>query len=673
SMHRVHVTIDAAGDRVETKYDASGGVSNSTQEDMNLEGWVPNRIYNASAIHDEQGQTTETTDASGAATNKTYNLLSKVTMTRSALGHRVRHMYDGQSRLLMDLYDFYNFTAYNNFTRTALYNTTAAFTTPSVVAGNSTATFAAATTWCFCNTTAQISNSSIAHPLANSTTVKFHGALNVTFHDEWPDAANYTIIRGEQWIENKTLRWVSLNVTYDYDADGRLTEMRDGLNQTTKYKYDALGRKVRETFADGTYLHFAYDANDRVTLLVDSNGNAAYSSYDSLNRLKRINATKGAGVVGSDEQSFVYDAVGNKVIQWDNDTSDLQWGYSKVQRTYDSLGHVLSESESNGKAGLLTPVWEKLGFGKTVHSVYDGLGNRLRLTYPNGRVILYRYDALERLSHTIEHNYDPPLNETFNKSPFADPPASDTGVPKRLHDEFKDRWLANFTYIGPSLRNSRLVSNGINETRSYDQGGRLTGLQHRNATGELVVGFNYTFDIEGRKASEQKLHSLDQSEAYGMDVIGRLTNFTRKDLSTGVLSPIGLQERNWTLDYANNWAKFTSKDGSGTVTETRNHTISNELVKETVGAATTNLVYDGNGNLRDDGVHTFKWDFKNRLREVHDKATGNLVAKYWYDAENRRIRKEVAQEDTIVNYFLDGMNEIQESGACTGVAVRQWV
>ncbi|MCA1819894.1 MAG: hypothetical protein LC620_07605 [Halobacteriales archaeon] len=55
------------------------------------------------------------------------------------------------------------------------------------------------------------------------------------------------------------------------------------------------------------------------------------------------------------------------------------------------------------------------------------------------------------------------------------------------------------------------------------------------------------------------------------------------------------------------------------------------------------------------------------------QTSGNLVAKYWYDAENRRIRKEVAQEDTIVNYFLDGMNEIQESGACTGVVLHQWV
>ncbi|MCA1818924.1 MAG: hypothetical protein LC620_02540, partial [Halobacteriales archaeon] len=114
---------------------------------------------------------------------------------------------------------------------------------------------------------------------------------------------------------------------------------------------------------------------------------------------------------------------------------------------------------------------------------------------------------------------------------------------------------------------------GINETRSYDTGRRLASLQHRNATDELVVGFNYTYDVEGRKLSEKKLHALDQSEAYSMDAIGRLTNFTRKDLATGVLSPVGLQERNWTLDYANNWAKFTSKDGSGTVTETRNHTV----------------------------------------------------------------------------------------------------
>jgi RHS repeat-associated protein len=45
------------------------------------------------------------------------------------------------------------------------------------------------------------------------------------------------------------------------------------------------------------------------------------------------------------------------------------------------------------------------------------------------------------------------------------------------------------------------------------------------------------------------------------------------------------------------------------------------------------------GNLTDDGERLFTWDFANRLIEVRKKADNSLIARYTYDAFNRRLTK----------------------------------
>jgi RHS repeat-associated protein len=163
-----------------------------------------------------------------------------------------------------------------------------------------------------------------------------------------------------------------------------------------------------------------------------------------------------------------------------------------------------------------------------------------------------------------------------------------------------------------------------------------------------------------------------------MDSLGRLTQFQRGSLlgvNVTTPSPIGVQARNWSLDHANNWANYTSTQGGATSFASRNHTVTNELVQQ-VAASNTSYAYDANGNLVTDGVNHYKWDFKNRLREVWTTTNGTpdeIVAKYWYDAENRRIRKQTFQDQSMVDYYIDGMREIQETPTCTGIPLRQYV
>ena len=51
--------------------------------------------------------------------------------------------------------------------------------------------------------------------------------------------------------------------------------------------------------------------------------------------------------------------------------------------------------------------------------------------------------------------------------------------------------------------------------------------------------------------------------------------------------------------------------------------------------------HDSNGNLTDDGTHRYLYDFKNRLVEVKLKSSGATVSTYRYDAQGRRVEKDV--------------------------------
>ena len=72
-----------------------------------------------------------------------------------------------------------------------------------------------------------------------------------------------------------------------------------------------------------------------------------------------------------------------------------------------------------------------------------------------------------------------------------------------------------------------------------------------------------------------------------------------------------------------------------------------------------NRTHDGNGNLTDDGVYLFSYDFQNRLVRVTNKQSQTVVADYRFDALGRRVEKAVNGGAT-TRYLLDGVQVVEE-------------
>ncbi|MES2153636.1 MAG: RHS repeat-associated core domain-containing protein [bacterium] len=596
ALGRTNQTVDAAGNKVNTTYDKGSNPVKTTQTWVcPLSASICTGIDSRISSYDELNRQNSTTDNVGAKTNSTLNAAGQAVNTTSPLGHYVKHFVDALGRTIMDQYDSSWYDVHDAYV-TLTFSTSVTYTSQLVNLGEYNVT---------------------RLTFSNGTVMRFKEVPSIS------TSGGLATISGEKLLPHKTLHKELLNVTYDYDADGRLVGMIDGLHQRTDYLYDALGRKTRETAPDGTHQDFVYDANDRVTTFSDPNGNVVESTYDALGRTLTIHlATAGTGVVGSTDQAFTYDPMGHQITATDSNAADPTQTHI-VATTYDSLGNVLTETED----------------GATATSTHDGLGHRTSLTYPSGWKASYAFDALERMASIST----------------SDAPTASTLV-------------MQYKYEGKNRVSSRTFGTGaMVESFDYDAAGRLASLAY-SAAG---VGFFYAYDADGRLTSKQKTHQGTDSESYNVDALGRLRSFNRGDLPVA-----DTMNQKWDLDRANNWASNAKTTASaGYKVAARTHSTTNEIVNETIGGISKTLTYDANGNLLSDGSREFKWDFKNRLREVKNVAVSPsiVVGKYEYDAGNRRVKAENPHTGVTVTFFSDGMNEVQETSTLPGELVKQYL
>lgn len=405
-----------------------------------------------------------------------------------------------------------------------------------------------------------------------------------------------------------------VNTTQEWDAQGRLVRQADDSGASTTYEYDSFDRLVLTTFADGTNETYAYDGRGFLVARTDANGNTMAQAYDEAGRLVS-RTTMGASLAVA--QSFAYDGLGRM--------TRASEGASEIRFAYDSLGNQVQERQGP----LLTA------------RTFDGVGNALTLVYPNGRVVSRDFDALRRMAALSDAS----------------------GA------------LASFTYEGAGRLASRTAGNGVVSSYTYDAAQQVTSIDHGLPGLARPFRFDYAYDGNGNRVQEIFHHAPEWSKAAAYDSLGRLVAFERSNVGglpsvpdplEGIL-PTSLA---WTLDGVNEWDALAVLEGGAWANQTRSHDAMHAVEAITSGAAASEYQSDLNGNRMEDGRFNYTWDALNRLREVREADTGELVATYAYDALGRRTVKVVDGETT--RYVYDGMNVIEERNGANAV-LRQFV
>ncbi len=139
----------------------------------------------------------------------------------------------------------------------------------------------------------------------------------------------------------------AFTVTYSYNADDRLSRVRDTLGNQVDFTYDADGNITSMTRSNGINATFTRDNNGRVTRLVDGSLTDLQYGYDAAGRITSMSGTwplDPAGLLTTETKSFTVDAA--------SQVNSSGYAYDTRGRSTQLPGHTLTWDGAERLTGL---------------------------------------------------------------------------------------------------------------------------------------------------------------------------------------------------------------------------------------------------------------------------------------------------------------------------------
>jgi len=409
----------------------------------------------------------------------------------------------------------------------------------------------------------------------------------------------------------------AIKLAFDYDDARRLTRVMDGLGNYVIYQLDSEGNRESEdtfdqngvlrralsrTFDQYNRLDLASQVNEsfdynftpdgRLASSTDGRGSIADYQYDALKRL--ISRTQ---VLGGIDQYTADTLVRYGYDSLDNLTSVTDPINGQTNYIYDDLGNLLQQFSPDTGARIFT---------------YDEAGNRKTQLDANGVMLVYSYDALNRLTSIDAPGIQDDVQYVYD--------TCNNGVGQLCQVIMGDGTGALTTsYSYDSFGN---VEHHQGMHYYYNTAGQLDSMQY--PSGAIL---NYFYDAAG------------QVRQVDLLVDGQLTT-----LATNITYvPFGPLTA---LDYGNGLRLDQPVD---LAYRYQSHYVSGVL-------DLSNILYDGNGNMTDltnnfatINLNHFTYDFLNRL----DTAEGEFGARdYDYDENGNRLQI-LTDETTLSQYSYE--------------------
>ena len=382
-----------------------------------------------------------------------------------------------------------------------------------------------------------------------------------------------------------------------YDPDGLIESVTLPQGDSWRFAYDNSGSLKEVAFPDGSLQKWEYDPAGRLGALVLPWGARTLYRYDSSGLLVEMTNARGERI------SYQYDQAGRLARK---QTAQETWEYK-----YDVQGNLLQAGNGtftvrysyDSQSRLLEidyPEWRK-----AIRYSYDKFGRVTSRSEPDGRQTLYTYDSLGRLSR-IANERNEAVTLTYNQA---------------------GRLIA------------RSLPNGTRTEYTYDRFDRIIGIEHKNASGQVISAQRYVYDLSGNRVEAQD--EQGQKSRYRYDNEGRL---------------IDEQGPSWEKAYVYGSGGNRSSMSDNTGNTSYRYDQAGRLIQ----AGELSFAYDADGNLvsrRDkSGATRFTYDSEDRLVKA-ELPDGKTIA-YGYGPFGERIYREENGRRT--NYLLDGNGILQE-------------
>ncbi len=233
-------------------------------------------------------------------------------------------------------------------------------------------------------------------------------------------------------------------------------------------------------------------------------------------------------------------------------------------------------------------------------TAYDKSGRRTTITYPDSKIVSYRYDELGRLKELVQ-----------------------------------DGKAITYGYDVAGYLNAKSYPNGMETSYSYNVRGQIESLIHSDNEG-ILDSYTYAYDILGNKIGIEKTRRGLESESgmytYGYDAMGRLESVAKD----------GNTLRCYGYDAFGNRTSLTE---AGSITRYAYNAL-NQLISKTDSQNETAYRYDRRGNLDlvlENGLmkNEYVYGAINRLEEARNNK--GEVARYIYNGLGNRVGKETGK------------------------------
>ncbi|HUT94718.1 MAG TPA: RHS repeat-associated core domain-containing protein [Thermoguttaceae bacterium] len=264
----------------------------------------------------------------------------------------------------------------------------------------------------------------------------------VDFEYTYDDAGNLTSATGPEG---------TTAMSYDPDADW-LTRIDYPGGRWFEFEYDAYGRRTQRTDQDGNIVDYIYDAVGRLDWMTDGTDTLIVDyDYDDASWLAR--KTLGNGVY----TSYEYDDAGQLLHLVTHAPDDTI--LSRLDYTYDPSGRRTSMTTLDG----------------TYAYGYDPLSQLTSVSYPDGHVVAYVYDAVG------------------NRIKVTDDGAA-TAYTTNEMNQYTDVGAATYTFDADGNMLTK-TEGGVTTTYTYDIENRLVRVETPTDTWE------YAYDAFGNRVA----------------------------------------------------------------------------------------------------------------------------------------------------------------------------
>jgi RHS repeat-associated protein len=463
-------------------------------------------------------------------------------------------------------------------------------------------------------------------------------------------------------VEDPELRLTRLN----WCTCGNLESIVDPNGNKTMWTRDVQSRVTSKIYPDDSTITYGYEnAISRLKSSTDAGNQRANYLYFPDNNVKQISYTNAAGQPlnpPTPTVSFTYDPRYNRMVTMNDGIGLTTYGYNLVSASPTFGATMLASIDGPLDNDTIAYGYDELGRftnrsidgavnASSVH--YDVLGRPDSVTNPLGLFTYAYVNATGRLDYIDYSNgqktqydyFDNFGNQRLKQIKNLDP--SEVAISQFDYDYNPVSDIKTWTQASSGQTAAKRYE------FDYDKADQLRSAGLKDTTTQAIVKqYHYGYDHAGNRKTEQVdsatttfgYNNLNQLKTQSA---GGVTHFTG---TVNEPSSVTVNGTPATVDASGHFDGIANLPvGANTVdvvaTDVNGNATTNHYQLTVPSATSKTFLYDGNGNLINDGATTYEWDAANRCVAINQ---GAHRIEFTYDGFDRQARRTEKENGAVV-------------------------